>query len=334
MDISSPASRLGRGEHHASAVGAAGVGSDDVTRAREMRPVVRNREGEGMSEHVARPGGDQPWPSQPYYAVSILTPSPPRKRRVAAVVGATAVIAAVAGGAGGAAIATLGTGSLRNAGLTATVASTGADVSSVAAKVLPSVVQLDVTTRHGEGIGSGVVLSSDGRILTNAHVVDGATAVTVILSDGRQYRADVVGSDSTADVAVVRTQGVSGLTSATLGDSSQLKVGQEVVALGSPGGLQNTVTTGIVSALNRNLAELADRPSRGDGDASPSYTAIQTDAAINQGNSGGPLVDVAGRVIGINSALYNPSGAATSVGIGFAIPINDAKTIVNQLAGT
>lgn len=306
-----------------------------------------------MSENDFRPGhagGYQPqqhsYPQQPAPAVQVLAPPPRRKgKRVAVLVSATAVAAAVVGGASGAAIVGLEGGSSTASSSTAaaqTVAgTTSTDVSAVAAKVLPSVVQVNVTTSQGEAIGSGVILSSDGKILTNAHVVSGAVGtVTITLSDGTKYQASVLGADTTADIAVLQAKGASGLTAASLGDSSQLQVGQQVVAIGSPGGLQNTVTTGIVSALNRQLSDIGTgdeeqsspfgRTANQTSD-SPSYTAIQTDAAINQGNSGGALVNMAGQVIGINSALYSPSSSAGSVGIGFAIPINDAKTIVSQI---
>ncbi|WP_236789085.1 S1C family serine protease [Amycolatopsis sp. GM8] len=311
-----------------------------------------------MSENDFRPGpagGYQP-PQQtyPYYAqpqpapaAQVLAPPPPRKKgkRVAALVSATAVAAALVGGVGGAAIVGLegGSSSASSTAPTATTVagSTNTDVSAVAAKVLPSVVQVNVTTRQGEAIGSGVILSSDGKILTNAHVVSGAAGdVTITLSDGTKYQASVLGSDTAADIAVLQAKGASGLTAATLGDSSRLQVGQQVVAIGSPAGLQNTVTSGIISALNRQLSDIGtgdqqqsspfDQTANQAGN-SPSYTAIQTDAAINQGNSGGALVDMAGQVIGINSALYSPSSSAGSVGIGFSIPINDAKTIVSQI---
>ncbi|WP_409186021.1 S1C family serine protease [Amycolatopsis sp. VS8301801F10] len=273
----------------------------------------------------------------------------PRKRsgRLAALVGATALAAALLGGGAGAAIVGLSGGSGTSSTTAAssataqTVGNTTAsgDVSTVAAKVVPSVVQVNVTTGRGTAIGSGVILTSDGRILTNAHVVQGAQTVTVTTSDGKKYQAKVVGSDTKSDIAVLQAQGANGLTAATLGDSSKLAVGQQVIAIGSPGGLQNTVTTGIVSALNRPLSDV------GGGDeqnspfgrqasnvtSDPSYTAIQTDASINQGNSGGALVDSKGQVIGINSALYSPNSSAGSVGIGFAIPINDAKKIVDQI---
>ncbi|MTD52651.1 S1C family serine protease [Amycolatopsis pithecellobii] len=308
-----------------------------------------------MSENDFRPGpggGHQPQqPNYPHYgwqqpmpAAQVLPPAQPRKKgkRVAALVSATAVAAALVGGAGGAAIVGLEGGSSPGSATTATATtvsgSTNTDVSSVAAKVLPSVVQVNVTTRQGDAIGSGVILSSDGKILTNAHVVSGAVGnVTVSLSDGTKYQASVLGTDTTADIAVLQAKGASGLTAAALGDSSQLHVGQQVVAIGSPAGLQNTVTSGIVSALNRQLSDIGTGGQQSSpynqtaNSDSPSYTAIQTDAAINQGNSGGALVNMAGQVVGINSALYSPSSSAGSVGIGFAIPINDAKTIVSQL---
>jgi putative serine protease PepD len=327
-----------------------------------------------MTENESRPGpastgGQQPphpsyapyygyqqqAPVNPLFQQQVPPPKPKRGGRLAVIVSATALAAALVGGVSGAAVSGFG-------GTTAAPASTSSlgtaagqqvsntgitDVSNIAAKVLPSVVQVNVNLAQGEAIGSGVILSSDGRILTNAHVVDGAQGdVTITLSDGTKYQASVVGADTKADIAVLQAKNASGLTAATLGDSSKLAVGDEVVAIGSPGGLQNTVTSGIVSALNRNLADIGGGQqqqqspfSRTSNPASsgPSYTAIQTDASINQGNSGGPLVNSAGEVIGINSALYNPSasanGAAGSVGIGFAIPINDAKTIISQITG-
>jgi len=289
---------------------------------------------------------------QPPQAPTALKTKPRKGSRVAMIVSATALGAALVGGVGGAAIVGLTTSSADGTTSVSTPAATGqtvsstttGDVSGVAAKVTPSVVQINVTTDQGEAIGSGVILTADGRILTNAHVVDGAQNVVITTSDGKKYQASVVGADTKADIAVVQAKDVSGLKAATLGDSSKLAVGQEVVAIGSPGGLQNTVTTGIVSALNRNLSDIGqgqeqqqspfNRTSNQTED-SPSYTAIQTDASINQGNSGGALVDANGNVIGINSALYSPTasanGSAGSVGIGFAIPINDAKKIVDQI---
>jgi putative serine protease PepD len=291
-------------------------------------------------------------PQPPQQAPQALKTKPRRGGRVAMLVSATALGAALVGGVGGAAIVGLTGTSADGSTSVSTPAATGqtvsstnsGDVSGVAAKVTPSVVQINVTTDQGEAIGSGVILTADGRILTNAHVVDGAQNVVITTSDGTKYQASVVGADTKADIAVVQAKNASGLTAASLGDSSKLAVGQEVVAIGSPGGLQNTVTTGIVSALNRNLSDIGqgqqqqqspfNRTSNQTSDT-PSYTAIQTDASINQGNSGGALVDANGNVIGINSALYSPTasanGSAGSVGIGFAIPINDAKKIVDQI---
>ncbi|HKN52551.1 MAG TPA: trypsin-like peptidase domain-containing protein [Amycolatopsis sp.] len=321
-----------------------------------------------MTENVspAAAGGQPPhqgtYPQGPQFAYQqpnpLFTPQPPqpprKAGRLALMVSATALGAALVGGVGGAAIVGL-TDSPAAATSTSSSTATGqqvsnttsGDVSAVAAKVLPSVVQINVTTDQGQAIGSGVILSSDGRILTNAHVIEGAQSITVTTSDGKKYQASALGADTKGDIAVVQAKNASGLTAATLGDSSKLVVGQQVIAIGSPGGLQNTVTTGIVSALNRNLSDIGGQQqqqspfsrtlNRKTSD-SPSYTAIQTDASINQGNSGGALVDSQGRVIGINSALYSPSasanGSAGSVGIGFAIPINDAKKIADQIVNS
>jgi putative serine protease PepD len=218
------------------------------------------------------------------------------------------------------------------------VGNTPADVSGVASKVLPSVVQVNVQTASGQGVGSGVILTADGQILTNNHVAGNAEQVSVTLNDGRTFKADVVGTDAASDLAVLQLRGASGLTPATLGDSSKVKIGDQVVAFGSPGGLQGTVTSGIVSALNRDVnvgEDQGQNPFTGNGGSETSYKAIQTDASINQGNSGGPLTNAAGEVIGINSAIYSPvstpDGKAGSVGIGFAIPVNDAKAVVAKI---
>ncbi|NIH78902.1 S1C family serine protease [Amycolatopsis viridis] len=290
------------------------------------------------------PAHGHPHHQQPVAAAPVLTPPRPKKKRLAVLVTAGTLTAAVVGGAVGAAIVGLdhatSTSALTPSAATTISSTTNTDVSAVAAKVLPSVVQVNVTTGDGEAIGSGVILTADGKILTNAHVVSGAEGdVTITLSDGTKYRAAVLGADTKADIALLQAKGASGLTPAQLGDSSKLQVGEPVVAIGSPGGLQNTVTSGIVSALGRQLSDISSgeqnspfgQTAHRTGD-SPSYTAIQTDAPINQGNSGGPLVDTNGEVIGINSALYSPSPtSAGSVGIGFAIPSNDAKTIVQQI---
>ncbi|GAA3992565.1 trypsin-like peptidase domain-containing protein [Allokutzneria multivorans] len=202
-------------------------------------------------------------------------------------------------------------------------------VEAVAQKVLPSVVQLQTQS----GSGSGVVLSSDGMILTNNHVVEEAAAgggqIRIQFKDGRTAPAKIIGVDPTSDLAVVKAEGVTGLTPVELGRSGNLRVGQQVVAIGAPFGLSNTVTSGIVSALQRPV-----RTGNEAGDSTV-MDAVQTDAAINPGNSGGPLVDMSGKVIGINTAIKTASGgqqqSGGSIGLGFAIPIDQAMRIANEL---
>ncbi|WP_367135535.1 S1C family serine protease [Saccharothrix sp. HUAS TT1] len=270
---------------------------------------------------------------------SLEEPPPFWRRRTGAVVTSAALVAALFGGVTGGVVGALnasgGTAAPSSLSSPVSLGSTsGADVSAVAAEVLPSVVQVNVVSAQGQGLGSGVVLTSDGRILTNNHVVAGAQQVSVTLGDGRTVDAEVVGTDPGSDLAVVRAAGVSGLTPARFGDSDQVRIGDEVVAIGSPEGLQGTVTSGIVSALDRTVTVPGTSTGRR-GSSSVSYQAIQTDASINPGNSGGPLVNAAGEVIGINSAIYSPasdSGAAGSVGIGFAIPSNQVQQIVGGLS--
>ncbi len=168
-----------------------------------------------------------------------------------------------------------------------------------------------------QGVGSGFVISSEGYILTNNHVVDDANQIKIKLSDGKEYDAKVVGRDPKTDLALLKAEGVSGLHPLQLGDSDSLKVGNWVVAIGSPFGLEQTVTAGIVSAKGRVIG------------SGPYDNFIQTDASINPGNSGGPLLNTEGEVIGINTAIFSQSGG--NVGIGFAIPVNMAKEIVPQL---
>ena len=207
-------------------------------------------------------------------------------------------------------------------------------VEQVAAEVLPTVVSLQVSTRMGAGEGSGSIISSDGYVLTNHHVVSGVEGglgqIEVTLNDGRTLPADYVASDVATDIAVVKIRDVSDLPVIQFGDSEALSVGQEVVAIGSPLGLSSTVTSGIVSALNRPV-----RASDGGGESSL-IDAIQTDAAINPGNSGGPLVDMSGNIVGMNSVIASMSsgGEAGSIGLGFAIPANFAKRVADQLIAT
>ncbi len=167
------------------------------------------------------------------------------------------------------------------------------------------------------GEGSGVVVSADGFILTNNHVVEDATEVDVVFADASEYRAEIVGTDPKTDLAVLKID-AGGLTPAALGDSDTLRVGQWVVAAGNPFGLSSTITAGIVSATGRNRMGITDYED-----------FIQTDAAINRGNSGGPLVNLRGEVIGINTAILSRTGG--SVGVGFAIPVNMAKDVMDEL---
>jgi len=286
-----------------------------------------------------------PWTSYPNQ--NYLPPLPPKRNRLRRnTVALVAAATLAAGGIGGAVGALLGGDDAAPATAVPTAttssATTPIDVSSVVAKVAKSVVQVNVRTANAEGLGSGVIVSADGRVLTNNHVVAGAEQVTVTLSDGRELPATVEGTDPASDLAVIQVQGVSGLTPATFGDSGDVHVGDEVIAIGSPGGLQGTVTTGIVSALDREVNVPAEERQQSpfaqqgnSGANTVSYRAIQTDASINQGNSGGPLFDSDGQVIGINSAIYSPvsgpDGSAGSVGIGFAIPSDNAKQVLDQL---
>lgn len=210
-------------------------------------------------------------------------------------------------------------------------------VEKVAATVLPSVVKINVASGGGSGSGSGIILSSDGNILTNNHVVQVAGnqgSITVNFNNGNTVKATIVGTDPVTDLAVIKAQGVSDLPAAKIGKSDELRVGQSVVAVGSPYGLSATVTSGIVSALNRAVSVQRDSTD-GQQPSSTTYPAVQTDAAINPGNSGGPLVDLAGQVVGINSSIRTSgaslTGSGGSIGLGFAIPIDEALPIVQQI---
>jgi putative serine protease PepD len=296
-----------------------------------------------MSMHHDRPSQPEPfWAQQPQG----LPPRTSSRRRSASVLSA-ALLVGVLGGVGGAA----GYDALENDGSTGsptTASDTSAtdsldsdtrpvldtgSVADVAARVLPSVVTINVRTDQGAGSGSGIVLTEDGQILTNNHVVEGVAdgGLRVAFDDGTTAEAIVVGTDPLTDLAVIQADEVSGLQPAELGSSDDLQVGQDVVAIGSPFGLDSTVTTGIVSALDRpvNAGPLEDG-------TSSVFPAIQTDAAINPGNSGGALVNSAGQVVGINAAIrtdsvsYDTPGG--SIGLGFAIPIDQARPIISELA--
>ena len=308
-------------------------------------------------------------------------PEPPRRRaRTIGLAAGALAIAAVSAGVGGL-VATVAQPDSSSVTTVTNAESDGhavptanlpvGSVEQVAAKVVPSVVKLETTMGRQSEEGSGIILTEDGLILTNNHVVadakegrsgapkstlpspqpggpqpggpqsgpggaptGGPMTTTVTFADGRTAPFTVVGTDPASDIAVVRAQGISGLTPITVGSSASLRVGQDVVAVGSPLGLEGTVTTGIVSALNRPVAA--------GGDANNQNTvldAIQTDAAINPGNSGGALVNMKGELVGVNSAIAtlggeSPDSQSGSIGLGFAIPVDQAKRIADELIAT
>jgi putative serine protease PepD len=210
----------------------------------------------------------------------------------------------------------------------------GMNTKAIASLVTPSVVSISVTTASGGGTGSGSVYKSNATssyIITNNHVVNtsgAAATIKVELSNGDQYPATIVGQDSGYDIAVLKIE-MGNLPAVTIGDSSKVSVGDPVLAIGSPLGLASTVTSGIISALNRPV-------STGTVDSQSYVDAIQTDAAINPGNSGGALIDAQGRIIGVNSAIATLSSGSTSgsIGLGFSIPINEAKRVIDEIIAT
>ncbi|MFE5217103.1 MULTISPECIES: S1C family serine protease [unclassified Streptomyces] len=312
------------------------------------------------------------WPPPPPYepptapvtaaAPEAVIPAPRRKRTRGPVplLAAVAIVAAAVGGGTAYGFQALtGEDTAASAGTTTNVVPTGkkGDVAAIAAAVSPSVVEVNATLDNGSSTGSGVIVTSGGEIVTNNHVVSGATSVKVRTSDGRSYSAEVVGTDSSKDLALLKAEGASGLKAAGLGDSDGVQVGDTVVAIGSPEGLTGTVTSGIVSALDRDVTvpteesqgqgqggdgqwpfQFGGREFNGDtGSSTTTYKAIQTDASLNPGNSGGALIDAGGNVIGINSAMYSSSSQASSssdagsVGLGFAIPVNTVKSDLAKL---
>jgi len=253
----------------------------------------------------------------------------PRQRGMGAVITA-AVLAGVVGGAAGfgGAYALIGTRST-GPGLTQQPGSSNSanlvpgSVGAAAAKATPSTVDIQVRLAQGIGEGSGVILTADGNVLTNNHVVAGSSGqIVVTLADGTEHPATVVGTSPSYDLAVIKITGVQNLTPAVLGQSGSLQIGQPVVAIGSPQGLTGTVTTGIISAFNRTVATQGEN-----GGPSVVYNGLQTDAPINHGNSGGPLVNLDGQIIGINSAIAGDN----STGLGFAIPVDQAKRVAEEI---
>ena len=299
-----------------------------------------------QTEQLERPTEQSPW-------------EPPRQRRErptwlvpAMAAGAAALVFGGAGIAVGAAIEGDGNSSSNSAGFntanasSASLAANPKSFAAIAARVLPSVVSINVTGSGQQDTGSGVILRSDGYVLTNNHVVSAATgggSVSVVFNDGSTASARIVGTDQEDDLAVIKVN-KTGLHAATLGSSSAVRVGDPVLAVGSPLGLSGTVTAGIVSALNRPVDTTADQqqninPFSNSGPTTATViSAIQTDAAINPGNSGGPLVSNNGSVIGINSAIASTGstfgGQAGNIGVGFAIPIDQAKVIAKELIET
>ncbi|MFF5332987.1 trypsin-like peptidase domain-containing protein [Streptomyces sp. NPDC013181] len=274
-----------------------------------------------------------------------LTNGPRRKGRGALLIGAL-LLALVAGGVGGG----IGAYIERNGGFTSVELPQDArdgggrapdSVAGIAASALPSVVTLHVSGADESGTGTGFVLDERGHILTNNHVVAPAGSsgeITVTFSGGETATAEIVGKDSGYDLAVVKVTGVSGLKPLPLGNSDNVRVGDPVVAIGAPFDLSNTVTSGIISAKDRPITAGGEK---GDGSDVSYVNALQTDAPINPGNSGGPLVDTDAHVIGINSAIRaadggsaGEGGQAGSIGLGFAIPINQGKLVAEELINT
>jgi putative serine protease PepD len=285
------------------------------------------------------PGATQPgtpYPGSPFWAPSAPAAGSGGGSRLArgAVVGVAAVALALFSGVAGGFVAH----QVDHSGGSVTTVTRNvktvdrSSVAAVAAAVQPTVV--DITTDVGEG--SGVVISADGAILTNNHVLEGArgNTVDVTFNNGKTAKATIVGTDPAGDLAVVKAQGVSGLTAAKFGDSDAVQVGDSVLALGSPLGLQGSVTAGIVSALHRTIDEGGQQqsPFGGGGQQHSIGDALQTDAAINPGNSGGALINLAGEVIGINTAIATGGqGSSGNIGVGFAISSNKAKSTADQL---
>ncbi|MCT4356965.1 trypsin-like peptidase domain-containing protein [Streptomyces sp. Je 1-79] len=325
------------------------------------------------TEPVTTEPGTTIWPSGGHVPPAFTPPPPPapaaeaplprrRAKRGVGLLAAVAIAAAAIGGGTATLVQQLTADSAPTAsGVSGTnvSASSKGTVAGVAEAVSPSIVEISASSASGKSTGSGVIITSDGEIVTNNHVISGASAISVQLSNGKTYEAKVVGTDPGKDLALIKLEGASGLKAATLGNSDDVKVGDEVVAIGSPEGLTGTVTSGIVSALDRDVTvakddgqdqrqqqqydprqgwpfEFGGQEFNGDtGSSKTTYKALQTDASLNPGNSGGALINMNGEIIGINSAMYSPSSSngssAGSVGLGFAIPVNTLKADLDDL---
>lgn len=337
--LAAPEPAAGHPQHAASATHAASAPGTEHLTAPTARSSYEPPTGWGYgADPMSQPSAPQA-AAAPAVAGAFAAPRAQRPRRVWPAVAASAALAAVLA-SGGTALATgafdRSTQATSYGALGATVPVAAApaaavDWQAIASQVRDGVVAISVVTSQGEGAGSGAVIDAEnGYVVTNDHVVSGATngGIQVTLADGRIYAATVVGTDPTTDIAVVRlTDPPSDLTAVPWGDSSQVLVGQDVMAVGNPLGLASTVTTGIVSAV--------DRPVSTQGETSTVVTnAIQIDAAINPGNSGGPLFSTAGEIIGINSSIATTSQTAGSIGLGFAIPSLQARSVAEQLIAT
>lgn len=322
----------GDGQHTAAFPAAPHPGGDQSAQPGQPGPPFP-----GQGPQPGQPGqpGQPVYPGQPQFMAGAPAPAAPKKSGkglLAAGVVAAMLLSGGLGGWVGASVAGGGTAGLSSPISTSQPEGEAPDgtVESVADKVLPSVVSIDVRGERGRGEGSGVVLTTDGLIITNNHVIGMAAGngrIQVRFDDGTKAPASVVGTDPATDIAVIKAETSKPLTPIALGSSSNLDEGQAVAAVGSPLGLSGTVTTGIVSAL--------ERPVRAGGEQSDQSTvidAIQTDAAVNPGNSGGALVNMNGELIGINSAIASMgSGSSGSIGLGFAIPVDQARRIADQL---
>jgi putative serine protease PepD len=317
------------------------------------------------SYHPAEPVTPAPgmtvWPANP-------VPPPPdeaapahKARKSRSPIGLIAAVALVSALIGGGSAALIGRATTTTAAGTTTTkvinaSSSSSGVAAVAKADSPSIVEITATSNSSEATGSGVIITSNGEIITNNHVISGATSIKITFTNGKTATAQVVGTDKNKDLALVKADNVSGLTAATLGDSSTVAVGDQVVAIGSPEGLTGTVTSGILSALNRDVTVSTDESQSGGGQGggrwpfssggqnyngstgsnTTTYKALQTDAAVNPGNSGGALINMNGEIIGINSAMYSASSSSSSsgagsIGLGFAIPINTVKSDLASL---
>ncbi|MEX3557875.1 trypsin-like peptidase domain-containing protein [Corynebacterium sp. LK2522] len=294
----------------------------------------------GQPQAQANPQA-QPQPEAP----TAVAEAPQKKRSVGlgtalammlvAAVGAGGITGAVVGGSGSNdSTSTVNEVLNRPANNDSAPAPAEGSIEEVSQKVLPAVVAIQVVTRGGAAEGSGSIISPDGYVLTNHHVVEGAErssvgGIQVTMNDGTRKEAELVASDANTDVAVIKIKDAENLPYLEFADSDHLNVGQQVVAVGSPLGLNATVTSGIVSAVNRPV-----RASQAGGEPSL-IDAVQTDAAVNPGNSGGPLVDMNGNIVGMNSVIASLSSSsgqeAGSIGLGFAIPSNFAKRMADQL---